>query len=286
MRLSLPLTVLAVAILVNLAVDASADTPEIQKPLAGMKPLIDVEPRTLGRKGRDAITIIHRIGGRKSKETRLMTRVAEAQVPYGLKNRIPYISGAAFRNSHCVFRFPTPKDHLLEPGSAVRLTLRGNHNFGRQTSASKKLTIAFLHDNDYPGTEDWQDLVPGRDCPCRLIIEKDRLSLIGKNRKPVWQSLKETSWKKNKENDLTFVVTSSSLEFWLNGKRTASQSFDNPLPPLNWIHVNVPHLYWGFNRFSFLQGRNSGTKRNERIRIDGGNAAYESLRHAGPLDSH
>ena len=68
----------------------------------------------------------------------------------------------------------------------------------------------------------------------------------------MWQSLKDTSWKQNQENDLTFVVTSSAIEFWLNGKRTASEPIDNP-PRLNWIHVSVPHIYWGFNRFSILQ---------------------------------
>ena len=261
MKFTLLTTVCLLASLCWSAAAVPDDCPEIQKQLAGMKPLIDVEPRTLGRKGRDAITIIQRIGGRKSKETRLMTRAAEAQVPYGLRNRIPYISGAAFRNSHCVFRFPTPKDHLLEPGSAVRLVLRGNHSFrGGQRTTPKKLTIAFLHGDDYRGTQDWQDRVLGPDCPCRLIMDKGRLALVGQAREPVWQLLKETSWKHNEENDFTFVVTSSAVEFWLNGKRTASVPIEKPLPPLNWIHVNVPHLYWGFNRFSFLQRPKSELK--------------------------
>jgi hypothetical protein len=131
------------------------------------------------------------------------------------------------------------------------------------------MTIALMQDSDYRGLRyGWSHHKLESKTAYRLIVEQERLALLGPSGQAKWIPLADSAWQADDENDVTFIVMADAVEFWLNGKRTASQPIDGSLPPLNWVHVNLPHLHWGFLKYSFLRqpqvgSRTTDSKANE-----------------------
>jgi hypothetical protein len=248
MKLAMLTCVLVVAILTDNGGVFSADSPELRKKLAGWKPLMELNSRTLGQRYRRLPT---ELTGYRQSQTFLFLRSGKTS---GRKDGVHFISAYGKRNGRWCLRFPSPEGTPIGSGTAMRMTLRHFYDFTPGGSDKpKSMTIALMQDSDYRGlTYGWSHHKLDSEKAYRLIIEQKRLALLGPSGKAKWIPLTDSAWKAEDENDVTFIVTADAVEFWLNGKRTASQPIADSLPPFNWVHVNLPHLHWGFMKYSFL----------------------------------
>ena len=80
------------------------------------------------------------------------------------------------------------------------------------------MTIALMQDSDYRGLRyGWSHHKLESKTAYRLIVEQERLALLGPSGQAKWIPLADSAWQADDENDVTFIVMADAVEFWLNG---------------------------------------------------------------------